>query len=50
MLILGTPDEYIPQAKPAEILSQLGLDGPGIAASISSALKTAPTWHSADRS
>jgi 1-deoxy-D-xylulose-5-phosphate synthase len=50
VLVLGTPDAYIPQGTAAEILSQLGLDGPGIAASISSALKAAPTWHSADRS
>jgi deoxyxylulose-5-phosphate synthase len=31
---LGTPDVYIPQAKPERILAELGLDGPGIAESI----------------
>jgi 1-deoxy-D-xylulose-5-phosphate synthase len=37
-LVLGTPIDYIPQAKPARILSNLGLDGAGIAASISKTL------------
>jgi 1-deoxy-D-xylulose-5-phosphate synthase len=32
--VLGAPDAYIPQASPARILAQLGLDGPGIAASV----------------
>ncbi|HEX9968781.1 MAG TPA: 1-deoxy-D-xylulose-5-phosphate synthase, partial [Acidimicrobiales bacterium] len=31
VLILGTPEEFIAQAKPAAILSRLGLDGHGIA-------------------
>ena len=35
---LGTPDVYIPQAKPQRIHSELGLDGPGIAESIRRAL------------
>ncbi|MGH8909373.1 MAG: 1-deoxy-D-xylulose-5-phosphate synthase [Egibacteraceae bacterium] len=39
MLILGTPDRYIPQAKPAQILTDLGLDGPGIAAATRKALR-----------
>ena len=39
VLTLGTPLEYIPQAKPASILSRLGLDGPGIAASVEKALE-----------
>jgi 1-deoxy-D-xylulose-5-phosphate synthase len=30
--VLGTPPEFIPQGKPAAILSRLGLDGAGIAA------------------
>jgi 1-deoxy-D-xylulose-5-phosphate synthase len=34
LLHLGTPLEYIPQAKPSAILAQVGLDGPGIAASV----------------
>jgi 1-deoxy-D-xylulose-5-phosphate synthase len=34
VLVLGTPDRYIPQAKPAQIHSELGLDGPGLAASV----------------
>jgi hypothetical protein len=29
---LGVPVRYIPQAKPDDILSDLGLDGPGLAA------------------
>ncbi len=36
---LGTPLEFIPQAKPASILTRLGLDGPGIAASVEKALE-----------
>jgi 1-deoxy-D-xylulose-5-phosphate synthase len=34
VLVLGTPDRYIPQAKPGQIHAELGLDGPGIAASV----------------
>ena len=41
VLTLGTPLEYIAQAKPASILSRLGLDGPGIAASLEKALEAA---------
>jgi deoxyxylulose-5-phosphate synthase len=33
VLVLGVPDRYIPQGSPAGILAELGLDGPGIAAS-----------------
>ena len=29
---LGVPVRFIPQAKPDDILSDLGLDGPGLAA------------------
>jgi 1-deoxy-D-xylulose-5-phosphate synthase len=38
ILVLGTPDGYIPQGKPARIHAELGLDGHGIAASIRKAL------------
>ena len=38
VLMLGTPLEYIPQGKPAQIHIDLGLDGPGIAASVAKAL------------
>ncbi|MGH9207588.1 MAG: transketolase C-terminal domain-containing protein, partial [Acidimicrobiales bacterium] len=34
VLVLGTPLEYIPQGKPAQILAAVGLDGPGIAGSV----------------
>ena len=40
VLILGVPDRFIPQAKPAAILTRLGLDGPGIAASTLKALRS----------
>lgn len=39
-LNLGVPTSYIPHAKPERILAQLGLDGPGIAASIFKAIDT----------
>jgi 1-deoxy-D-xylulose-5-phosphate synthase len=38
VLTLGVPTAYVPHAKPARILGQLGLDGPGIAASIFKAI------------
>jgi 1-deoxy-D-xylulose-5-phosphate synthase len=38
VLVLGTPLEYIPQGEPDQIHAQLGLDGPGIAASVRVAL------------
>ncbi|MDQ4097366.1 MAG: 1-deoxy-D-xylulose-5-phosphate synthase [Actinomycetota bacterium] len=41
VLVLGAPDEYIAQGNPAVILAQLGLDGPGIAASVVAALGVA---------
>ena len=34
LVILGTPLAYIPHGKPASILASLGLDGPGVAASV----------------
>jgi 1-deoxy-D-xylulose-5-phosphate synthase len=41
VLVLGAPDEYIVQGNPPVILAQLGLDGPGIAASVVTALGVA---------
>jgi 1-deoxy-D-xylulose-5-phosphate synthase len=38
VLTLGTPDAFIPQAKPGRIHAELGLDGHGIAASVRTAL------------
>ena len=35
-LTLGVPDTFVTQAKPAQLLSDLGLDAPGIAAAIKS--------------
>ncbi len=42
VLVLGIPVAYIPQGKPAQILTDLGLDGPGIAASVRNVLETSP--------
>jgi 1-deoxy-D-xylulose-5-phosphate synthase len=42
VLNLGVPTAYIPHDKPERILGQLGLDGPGIAASIFKAIDPAP--------
>jgi 1-deoxy-D-xylulose-5-phosphate synthase len=36
--VLGTPIAFIPHGKPDRILSDLGLDGPGIAATVRSIL------------
>ena len=33
-IVLGTPAAYPPQGKPAALLANLGLDGPGIAATV----------------
>ncbi|MDQ3980086.1 MAG: 1-deoxy-D-xylulose-5-phosphate synthase [Actinomycetota bacterium] len=38
VVVLGVPDVYIAHGNPTRILAQLGLDGPGIAASVLSAL------------
>ena len=35
---LGTPAAYLPHGKPADLLANLGLDGPGIAATVSKLL------------
>jgi 1-deoxy-D-xylulose-5-phosphate synthase len=43
VLVLGTPTAYIPHGKPAAIHAQLGLDGPGIAASVIGARQNAET-------
>jgi 1-deoxy-D-xylulose-5-phosphate synthase len=37
VMTLGTPLAYLPHGKPADLLANLGLDGPGIAASVSKA-------------
>lgn len=52
VVVLGTPDQYVPHGSPAQILAQFGLDGRGIAASVTAALQTLSedTWHPADRS
>ncbi|HYA45753.1 MAG TPA: transketolase C-terminal domain-containing protein, partial [Acidimicrobiales bacterium] len=39
VLNLGVPTAYIPHGKPDRILAQLGLDGPGIAASVLKAVE-----------
>ncbi len=33
-IALGTPTAYVPHGKPADLLANLGLDGPGIAATV----------------
>ena len=38
IVVLGTPTAFIPHGKPAAILAQLGLDGPGVAAATMKAL------------
>jgi len=38
VVILGTPDRFIPHGEPQAILQQLGLDGPGISAAAVKAL------------
>jgi 1-deoxy-D-xylulose-5-phosphate synthase len=40
VLVLGTPDAFIAQGTPAQILAELGLDGRGIAASALSAVRS----------
>jgi len=41
IVVLGTPAQYLPHGKPDRILSELGLDGPGIAAAAAKALAAA---------
>ncbi len=41
VVVLGVPDRYLAQAAPAAIHAALGLDGPGIAASVIHALEAA---------
>jgi 1-deoxy-D-xylulose-5-phosphate synthase len=38
VVVLGTPGAFLAQAKPADILANLGLDGPGISATVLKAL------------
>jgi 1-deoxy-D-xylulose-5-phosphate synthase len=37
--VLGTPSAYVPHGKPAALLANLGLDGPGIAATVAKLLE-----------
>jgi 1-deoxy-D-xylulose-5-phosphate synthase len=39
VVALGTPSAFIPHGKPAALLANLGLDGPGIAATIAKLLE-----------
>jgi len=41
VVVLGTPVEYLAHGHPAQILANLGLDGPGIAAAATKALDAA---------
>jgi deoxyxylulose-5-phosphate synthase len=45
VLTLGIPVAYIPHAKPARILAELGLDGAGVAASVKKVLAAAESPH-----
>ena len=38
-VVLGTPAAYLPHGKPADLLANLGLDGPGIAATVAKLLE-----------
>jgi 1-deoxy-D-xylulose-5-phosphate synthase len=38
VVVLGTPNAFLAQAKPVDILANLGLDGPGISATVLKAL------------
>ena len=46
VLSLGVPTAYIPHGKADRILGQLGLDGPGIAASIFKVIERVPEMQS----
>jgi 1-deoxy-D-xylulose-5-phosphate synthase len=48
--VLGVPNAYIPHGKPADILHSLGLDGPGIAASVRAAMEEAAVSSSRPQS
>jgi 1-deoxy-D-xylulose-5-phosphate synthase len=37
-VVLGTPAAYLPHGKPADLLANLGLDGPGVAATVAKLL------------
>ena len=43
--ILGIPRAYLPHDKPDAILAELGLDGPGVAASVRQAMRRAAPLH-----
>ena len=43
VVVLGLPDRFLAQASPASILTTVGLDGPGVAASVIAALEAAQT-------
>src|SRR5947209_15061 len=40
VLVLGTPDAFVPHGTPAQILAEFGLDGRGIAAPVIAALRS----------
>ena len=42
VVTLGVPDAYIPQATPSAIHARLGLDGPGVALTVRTALAASP--------
>jgi 1-deoxy-D-xylulose-5-phosphate synthase len=44
-LVLGLPNQFIPQGKPTAILSRFGLDGPGIVGSVRAALAASTAQH-----
>jgi hypothetical protein len=43
VLVLGTPSDYLAHGKSDRILADLGLDGPGLAASVAKALAGSDT-------
>jgi 1-deoxy-D-xylulose-5-phosphate synthase len=42
VVMLGTPLAYLPHGKPTDLLANLGLDGPGIAAAVLKAMDPRP--------
>lgn len=46
--VLGVPDTFIPQARPDAILSRLGLDGAGVAASVRRVLRANVEGHTGE--
>ncbi|MBV9659659.1 MAG: 1-deoxy-D-xylulose-5-phosphate synthase [Acidimicrobiales bacterium] len=47
VLVLGIPTAYIPHGAQDQILAQLGLDGPGIAAAVAKAIRRRPDFAEA---